>query len=422
MTMSKHMICGLLLGLGLWLGGLPAVAQTASTQAGNGPGAESDAVGAPGSGGAASGTSAQDSEGQSTGARAAAGAPGAGTASGTPAAGSAAGDERALGSITGTVVDQTGAVVPGARVLLSGEALGAEREVQTGDDGRFSFANVTPGSFQVAVVAAGFATQTAAGILQAGESRVVPQIALVIAEATDELRVMPTRTEVAADQLKAEEKQRVLGVIPNFYVSYVPDAVALTSKQKFQIAWRTTIDPVSFGLTAVIAGVQQAQNDFSGYGQGAEGYAKRYGASYANFVAGTFIGSAIFPSLLKQDPRYFYKGTGSARSRVLYAIANAVICKSDDGHWQANYSAILGDLAAGGISNLYYPAKDRNGVGLTFENTLVGLGATAAANVLQEFFIKKITPGVPNRQSSKPQPQPQHSSDEMSNLPVRGSY
>src|SRR5450755_1029906 len=137
MTMSKHMICGLLLGLGLWLGGLPAVARTASTQPDNGPGAE-------------------DSEGQSNGARAAAGAAGAGTASGTPAAGSAAGDERALGSITGTVVDQTGAVVPGARVLLSGEALGAEREVQTGDDGRFSFANVTPGSFQVAVVAAGF--------------------------------------------------------------------------------------------------------------------------------------------------------------------------------------------------------------------------------------------------------------------------
>ena len=101
--------------------------------------------------------------------------------------------------------------------------------------------------------------------------------------------------------------------------------------------------------------------------------AKRYGAGYADIVTGTFIGSAILPSLLKQDPRYFYKGTGSTRSRILYAIANSVICKGDNGRWQANYSSILGSLAAGGISNLYYPAQDRNGAGLTFENALSAL-------------------------------------------------
>jgi hypothetical protein len=113
------------------------------------------------------------------------------------------------------------------------------------------------------------------------------------------------------------------------------------------------------------------------------------------------IGSAILPSLLKQDPRYFYKGSGSKRSRVLYAVANSVICKGDNGHWQANYSGILGSLAAGGMSNLYYPANDR-GAGLTFENTLVGIGATAAANVLQEFVVRKLTPNVPNPDPAKP--------------------
>jgi hypothetical protein len=112
-------------------------------------------------------------------------------------------------------------------------------------------------------------------------------------------------------------------------------------------------------------------------------------------VTSTLIGSAILPSLLKQDPRYFYRGTGSKRSRLLYAIANSVICKGDNGHWQANYSAILGGLAAGGISNLYYPAKDREGAELTFENALIGIGATAAANVLQEFVIRKFTSNAP---------------------------
>jgi len=210
-----------------------------------------------------------------------------------------------------------------------------------------------------------------------------------------------TRTEVAEDQVKVQEKQRVLGVVPNFYVSYTPHAVPLTSKLKFKLAWKTLIDPVTFALVGVSAGVQQAQNDFSGYGQGAQGYAKRFGASYADTATSAFIGSAILPSLLKQDPRYFYKGTGSTRSRILYAIANSVICKGDNQRWQPNYSAILGGLAAGGISNLYYPAKDR-GATLVFENTLIGTGTTAVLDLLQEFVVRKLTPHVPNSDPAKP--------------------
>jgi hypothetical protein len=112
-------------------------------------------------------------------------------------------------------------------------------------------------------------------------------------------------------------------------------------------------------------------------------------------VSGTFIGSAILPSLLKQDPRYFYKGSGSKRSRILYAIANSVICKGDNGHWQPNYSNVLGNLAAGGISNLYYPAQNRNGAALTFENAAIGIGATAAANLVEEFLMRKLTTNIP---------------------------
>jgi hypothetical protein len=151
-----------------------------------------------------------------------------------------------------------------------------------------------------------------------------------------------------------------------------------------------------------IAGGDQATDRFSGYGQGAEGYAKRYGAAYADYITGTFIGGAILPSLFKQDPRYYYKGVGSTRSRFLYAVANAVICKGDNGHWQANYSNILGSLASGGISNLYYPASDRNGAALTFENALIGVGASAVVNVLQEFVIRKLTPNAPHYATGPP--------------------
>jgi hypothetical protein len=148
---------------------------------------------------------------------------------------------------------------------------------------------------------------------------------------------------------------------------------------------------VTFGITGAIAGAQQATNAFKGYGQGAQGFGKRYGASYADIVTSTFIGGAILPSLLKQDPRYYYRGTGTFHSRFWYAISQTFICKGDNGKWQFNYSSILGSLAAGGISNAYYPDTDR-GAGLTFENFGIGLGATAGVNLLQEFVLRKLTP------------------------------
>ena len=225
---------------------------------------------------------------------------------------------------------------------------------------------------------------------------------LVVAVASTEVHVSLSPTQEAEAEIKDEEKQRVLGVLPNFYVTYNPAAVPLSSKQKFKLAWKATVDPVNFVVVAGAAGLEQAANAFGGYGQGAQGYAKRYGAAYADSVTSTFIGSAILPSLFKQDPRYFYKGTGSIRSRVLYAIANSVICKGDNGHWQANYSAILGGLASGGISNLYYPAADREGAELTMQNALIGIGSSAATNILQEFVIRKLTRHPPNYAAPKP--------------------
>jgi Carboxypeptidase regulatory-like domain len=303
------------------------------------------------------------------------------------------------GSISGTVVDRDGAVVSKARITLAQEGAPSTREALSDDDGYFVFEEVAPGPFQITVSASGFATQAQSGVLQAGQDFLVPQITLVVAPADVNVEVTVTPEQVAEDQVKVEETQRLFGVIPNYYVTYVPNAAPLTTKLKFQLAWKNTVDPVTFAIVGGIAGIEQADNAFSGYGQGAQGYAKRYGAAYADLVSGTFIGGAILPSLLKQDPRYFYKGTGSRRSRLLYAIANAVICKGDNGHWQPNYSSIIGGLAAGGISNLYYPASNRNGAALTFENGLIATGAGALGNIIEEFFLRKITPhaGDPNR-------------------------
>ncbi|HTA23002.1 MAG TPA: carboxypeptidase-like regulatory domain-containing protein [Terriglobales bacterium] len=309
--------------------------------------------------------------------------------------------EQSPGTVIGTVVDQSGAVMVGAHVRLNSQASSPSQEVLTGSDGQFSFANVAPGPFQLTITSPRFTTHTSSGTLHSGETYLVPQIALAVA-ADIEVQVGVSPAEVAEEQIKVEEKQRVLGVIPNFYVSYVPNAAPLNAKQKFKLAWKSTIDPVTILIVGGAAGVEQAQNHFRGYGQGAEGYGKRFGAGYADTVTSTFIGGAILPSLLKQDPRYFYKGTGTTRSRTLYAIANSVICKGDNRRWQPNYSNILGNLAAGGISNLYYPAEDRNGAGLTFENAAIGIGATAIANLFQEFVVRKFTPKLPTNTPATP--------------------
>lgn len=305
------------------------------------------------------------------------------------------------GSIHGIVVDREGTVCEGAKITLE-EAGAAIRSATSDGNGRFEFSNVPGGAFLLTISSNGFAPQVIPGLLHAGESYQAPQVRLLIATAASEVRVNASRQEIAQEQIKEEEEQRLLGFIPNFYVSYVPDAPPLTSRQKYHLAWRSSIDPITILSSGFFAGIEQAENSYSGFGQGAQGYAKRFGANYADAFIGTMLSGAVLPSLMKQDPRYFYKGTGSKRSRALYAIANAVICKGDNGHWQLDYSAITASLAAGGISNLYYPAANRNGMALTFENAGLGFASSAVENLFQEFLLRKLTPKIPPYGSSKP--------------------
>jgi hypothetical protein len=308
----------------------------------------------------------------------------------------------APGTVAGTVADQTGALIPGVHVKLTPANQAAEQETVTDGYGQFYFLDVPAGDFKLTVSATNFETQVVAGTVRPGEHYVAPQITLVIATATTQVSVGAlTQVEEAEQEVQQQEKQRVLGFIPNFFVSYVPNAAPLSPKQKFRLAWKSSSDPITIVLVGVVSGIEQKTNAFPGYGQGAEGYAKRFGATYADVVSGTFFGGAIFPTILKQDPRYFYKGTGRFRSRFFYALSAAFICKGDNKQWQPNYSNILGNLAAGGLANAYYPANDR-GVDLMFRTAGIRIGETALAGVFQEFIIRKLTPNIPGRSTTQP--------------------
>ena len=302
----------------------------------------------------------------------------------------------ATASIHGVVKSADGTVYEGALVELSRPDDPSIAAQQTDSGGAFNFANLPAGAFKITVSSAGFVAQEIRGALLAGEAYDAHTIVLPMAGAANSVQVSAgSLEEIAEAQLNLEEQQRVLGILPNYYVSYDPSALALTTRQKFELAWRTSIDPVTWAMTGAVAGIEQANHTFKGYGQGAEGYGKRFGANYVDGFDSDLIGGAILPSLFKQDPRYFYKGTGSVRSRVLYAITAAVICRGDNGHKQFDYSGILGGLAAGGISNLYYPAGDRSDVQVTFENLAIGTAEGAVQNLIQEFVIRRLTPHVP---------------------------
>ena len=306
-------------------------------------------------------------------------------------------------TLSGVVTDGDGALVQGAQVTLQSGGSTQQRNSVTGLDGHFSFSGVVAGEFRVTISADGLESATRQGMLNEDESLELPAIGLGVAGTSMSVEVSSlTREEIAETQMKAEEKQRLGGLVPNFYVTYDWKAEALTSKQKFKLAARSLVDPATFVIIGGFAGIEQATNSFSGYGRGAAGYGKRYGAGLANSSIGAMLGGAVLPSLLHQDPRYFYKGTGSVWSRTKYALSTAVIARGDNGRWQPAYASVLGDFGSGAISNLYYPASDRNGAGLTLENGALSVAFDGIGNLLQEFLLRKISSGV--QSSGTPQP------------------
>jgi Carboxypeptidase regulatory-like domain len=328
-------------------------------------------------------------------------APSAELAAGQPAAGQSP-DPQATAGISGTVFDINEAIVPGAQITLEPQS-GVARRVETADAAAFfSFANLPAGKFKVRITARGLeAFESHEITLHAGEQYQFPKIALPVATANVDVTVTATEEEVAVEQVHDQIQQRVFAIFPNFYTSFVWNAAPLKPKQKFHLAFRAAIDPVTFFTTAMFAGIQQADNAYADYGQGAEGYAKRFGADYGDIFIGRMLGAAVFPSLLHQDPRYFYQGSGSFKSRAWHALSSAFICRGDNGRSQFNFSHILGNLAAGGISNFYRPDAER-GVWLAIDNAMLHTAATATGNLVREFGLRKITHKVPAYANGKP--------------------
>jgi hypothetical protein len=301
-------------------------------------------------------------------------------------------------TLTGTVTDPSGAVIPGASVTLENTAAHARLTATTDANGIFTFTAVPPGTLTLSIVAIDFSSPRRRTLVaQPGQAIDLQEISLQLAP-IDSTVEAASEHEIAEQQMQVEEKQRIFGVVPNFYASYVWNAAPLSPGQKFHLALRASVDPFTFIAAGIAAGTEQAQNTYEQYGQGASGFAKRYGAAYADGFIGNMIGGAILPVVFHQDPRYFYKGTGSPSSRALYALSTVFRARGDDGHWEPNYSNLLGDLAAGAISNLYYPADDR-GVQHTLDNAAISVAGNAAGALVQEFLLRKLTrhppPAVP---------------------------
>ena len=300
--------------------------------------------------------------------------------------------ETQSGQIMGTVIDVNGDAVAGATVALGGPETADRRTVVTGDNGFFRFDGVKPGvSDQVVIRAEGFTDWTSPAItISSGEIKLLGAVQLALATQVTTVRVTGDPVEIATEQMKFEETQRVFGVIPNFYISYEGDNTApLTAGMKFRLALRVSRDPVSIAGIGFVAALRQAE-DYPDYRQGMMGYSERVAATAAPVFTDIMIGGAILPSVLHQDPRYFYQGTGTTWSRLRHAILGPFICKGDNGKSQPNYSSVGGDLASAGLSNLYYPASNR-GAGFVFSTFAIGTGERIASTVTQEFVLSRLT-------------------------------
>jgi hypothetical protein len=292
--------------------------------------------------------------------------------------------------IGGTVTDTDGVVIPGAMVTLTGPEV--RKTATTNEQGGFEFHDLKPGGpYQLKIKCRGCIPWKSEAItLPPGQHMLRADIHVRLTSGTAPATVKAkAEQQVATKQVKEQEHQRVLGVIPNFQVSYDPQAAPLTAGLKYKLALRSEVDPVTIAGAFFMGGIDQAAGT-PDYGGGVEGYAKRVGTEYAGGFVGKMMGRAVLPTLLHQDPRYFYKGTGTRGARLKYAISRVFLCRGDNKKTQINYSSMLGDLTANTVLNFFYPEEDR-GAASIFEGFAISVGLHAAGNVLQEFFLNKLT-------------------------------
>lgn len=193
--------------------------------------------------------------------------------------------------------------------------------------------------------------------------------------------------DAANDQTNPPLSKHIFGIIPNFRTSdtfVLKDYKPLTPREKFRIAAQDSFDRGTVVLAAAFAGQGQLSNENRPYGQGVAGYSKYLGAAYADFVIGNYMTEGVFPTLLHQDPRYFRRGTGSGWSRLGYSMGQIFWTHGDSGRAQFNFSEVLGNSAAVGISTAYY--ADNRSARDAGTQLGIQLGVDMATNVLKEFW------------------------------------
>jgi len=294
--------------------------------------------------------------------------------------------------LIGTITDVNNDTVPEATVMVEGTSTNDRHTLKADESGFFQLHDLTPGvSYHLRVTATGFAQwDSSAIVLTPGQCKILTGVQLHLEQTNTTVEVRYSAEEVATEQVQIQEAQRVLGIIPNFYVVYDANPEPMTTTLKFRLALRVARDPVTVLGIGFLSGVDQAANT-PDYRQGWKGYGQRVGANAADGFSNIMIGGAILPTLLHQDPRYFYQGPSySNKTRALKAMMHPFVCKGDNGRWQVNASSMGGDLSSSALSNLYYPQSNR-GAGLVFQNFAIDTAERVVSALVQEFVLPKLT-------------------------------
>lgn len=293
--------------------------------------------------------------------------------------------------INGVVTDQDGDLIPGAAVSLTGEKSKYKSSATADANGHFTFDHLdAANTYRLTIKAPGFTEWDSRDItLQPGQNLDLNDITLTISVVQTSVTAV-FADQVATQQVKGEETQRVLGVVPSFFVVYAKNPAPMRASLKFNLAIRAETDSVTFFGAALLAGIHQAGGGSPHFQQGLKGYGQRYGAAYAGGACDILIGSAILPSLFHQDPRYFYSGVGTKKQRVAHALRAVFLTHGDDGKTEFNFSGLGGDMASAALANAYYPSVDR-GAHLFFANWAVLMGGRAANSLAQEFLARLTT-------------------------------
>ncbi|SEG53317.1 Carboxypeptidase regulatory-like domain-containing protein [Bryocella elongata] len=297
------------------------------------------------------------------------------------------------GKVAGVITDADGELIPGAKVVVTGPNAADRLTAESDGEGFFVVEGLKPlVAYQISIGETGFADWTSTVTLQQpGQYLYLKEVQLQVAAVVTAVTAA-TSEEIALQEVHAEEHQRVLGIVPNFMVVYDRNPQPLSARLKYQLAFRSATDAVTIAGSLFIAAIDQA-SDTPAYQQGLKGYGQRFGAQYAGAFSDVMIGGAVLPSLLHQDPRYFYQGTGTRRSRIRHAMLAPFLCPGDNGKTQFNYSSVGGDLGAAALENLYYPQSNR-GVGLVFSTAAITTAGRIASTLAQEFLLRRLTAGA----------------------------